>query len=109
MGRTSKSASAKADAKAEAKAEAKSAASNDRKDISNMLTQLKNHSATEDQKALLAYYQSLPRFSERKKEILAKWKADKTCSWQTMYHEFHIKSAESETKKAKGFGTVCIA
>ena len=77
-----------------------------RKDQSNMLTQLKSSSANKEQKDLLSLYQSLPRFSDRKKELLLKWKGDKSCAWVSEYTETHERIQVNTDKKVKGHGTV---
>ena len=84
----------------------KAAVVDDRKDISNMITQAKSTSASADQKAMLQLYQSYPRFDERKKDILAKWKNDKTCSWVSEYSETSTKSHEMEKTSLHGWGTM---
>ena len=78
----------------------------ERKDISNMLKQAKNSSATAEQKTMLQLYQSYPRFDAKKKEILNKWRGDKTCSWVSSYAEVNTKSNEVEDKSVHGYGTM---
>lgn len=96
-------------AKGKAKIKATAAESETtRKDQSNMVTQLKKASASESQKELLKLYQSLPRFSDRKTELLNKWRADKSCVWVQDYSETHERSAESTDQKARGYGTVFV-
>ena len=77
-----------------------------RADQSNFNTQLNKANATPHQKAVLEIYQQLPRFSDKKHEILAKWKADKSCSWANSYTESMTKTEETTTTKVKGYGTV---
>ena len=77
-----------------------------RKLQSNMLTQLKSKTATVDQQQMLEYYQSLPRFSELKKELLMKWKTDKTCQWHTGYKATSSHQLETVDSSVDGHGTV---
>jgi hypothetical protein len=95
------------------KAVAKSVVNKDgdkeRKDISNMLTQAKNPKASDDQKNMLQLYQSYPRFDARKKEMLNKWRGDKTCSWVSQYSEVSSKSNEVDNTSLHGYGTLCLS
>ena len=84
-------------------------ADDDRKDSRNMLTQASNASATSDQKAMLELYKSYPRFDDKKKEILNKWRGDKSCSWITSYVEVNTKTNEVDTRGLHGHGTMCIS
>jgi len=72
---------------------------------SGFITAMKAPSSSKEQKAALEYYQGLPRFSEIKKEILQKWKQDKTCVWFNSYKETHVKQVTSEDARAQGYGT----
>ncbi len=78
-----------------------------RKLQSNMLTQLKSSKATDAQKELLQKYQAEPRFSEKKKDWLLKWRNDKTCSWMQTYTESQEHTSESSSTRVVGYGTVC--
>ena len=73
---------------------------------SGFLTAMKAPSSTKEQKEALAYYQSLPRFSDIKKDLLLKWKADRSCQWLHSYKESHTKSVENIDERAQGYGTV---
>ena len=75
---------------------------------SGFITAMKAPSSTKEQKAALEYYQTLPRFSDVKKDILMKWKADKSCQWFSSYKESHTKSVEQADSRAQGYGTVSI-
>jgi len=48
---------------------------------SGFITAMKAPSSTKEQKEALKFYQDLPRFSDIKKDILLKWKQDRTCAW----------------------------
>ena len=88
-------------------AAAKAADGNDsRLMASGFITAMKAPSSSKEQKAALEYYQSLPRFSDIKKEILQKWKQDKTCVWFNSYKETHVKQVTNEDSRAQGYGTV---
>lgn len=73
---------------------------------SGFITAMKAPSSSTEQKAALQYYQSLPRFSDIKKEILMKWKSDKSCSWVQGFKEVHTKQVENVDSRAQGYGTV---
>lgn len=77
-----------------------------RKDISNMLTQLRAQASKDSNKqALLSFYQSLPRFSHAKADILSKWKMDKTCRWANEYTQQLKHSVTTSQKALSGYGT----
>ena len=73
---------------------------------SGFITAMKGPSSSQDQKAALAYYQSLPRFDPLKKEILMKWRADKTCTWLHSFKEVHTKKVQHKDERTQGYGTV---
>jgi hypothetical protein len=73
---------------------------------SGFITAMKAPSSSKEQKSALEYYQSLPRFSDLKKEILLKWKHDKSCQWFQSYKETHCKKVENVDERAQGYGTV---
>lgn len=76
----------------------------DQKDQANFGNSLKKSNSEEAQQ-VLQLYQSLPRFSQQKKDLIQAWKADKTCKWISTWN----KSLETEKKETvnerAGFGT----
>ena len=92
--------------KVSAKPKAEAFGDSERKDMSNMLTQAKKTCASIEQKAMLQLYQSCSRFDPKKKELLNKWRADKTCSWVSQYTEVSSKGTEVEQKSVHGYGTM---
>ena len=72
----------------------------------NMITQLANPKATVEQKHALDAYRALPRFSEKKNELLELWQKDKTCKWYSSYTNTTSKGSESSVEGAQGYGTV---
>jgi hypothetical protein len=75
---------------------------------SGFVTAMKAPSSTKEQKAALEYYQSLPRFSDVKKDILLKWKQDRSCSWFHSFKESHTKTVANTDERAQGYGTVSL-
>ena len=73
-------------------------------EVSNCLTQLKA-SSDPNKVATLELYQSLSRFDQEKKNLVAKWKLDKTCKWFTEYTHSREKETEVKTESLLGFGT----
>ena len=73
---------------------------------SGFITAMKAPSSSKEQKEALAYYQSLPRFSDIKKDILLKWKGDRTCTWFNSFKEVHTKKVATTDERAQGYGTV---
>ena len=65
----------------------------DQKDQANFGNSLKK-SNSEEAHQVLQLYQSLPRFSQQKKDLIQAWKADKTCKWISTWN----KSLETEKK-----------
>ena len=76
----------------------------ERKDQANMSNQLRNSNGPNKQQ-ILALYQSLPRFSSQKKELLAEWKKDKSCKWAAAWTKKAQASEMEEVKSRTGFGT----
>ena len=107
MGKVAKTTKPAADAQVTASDAAKAdSTAHDKKDISNFITQLKSAKASDAQKQVLQLYQQLPRYSDRKKELLCKWKNDKSCAWVSTYEESHKRSVESEQSRVDGHGAV---
>lgn len=79
-------------------------AAQDKKDQSNMLTQLKKGDTTEKVQTL-QLYQSLPRFSDEKLELLKKWKLDKSCKWIASYKETRSMTQTTKHQEKDGFAT----
>jgi tryptophanyl-tRNA synthetase len=73
-------------------------------DVSNFITQSKK-SSNPDKVATLQLYQSLGRFDTEKKNLVAKWKLDKTCKWFSEYTHSREKEHEVKTESLLGFGT----
>ena len=81
----------------------------------NMIGQLKNAKARieqgkprdgDDEKVeMLEKYQSLGRFSDEKKDILAKWAADKTCAWWRSYEESKGEKYKEDSEGMEGYGS----
>ena len=101
-------AAAKPDSKAAAKASGEAPAADMRKQLSNMVTQLANPKASEAQKQTLEVYRNLPRFSQVKHDILAKWKADKSCAWMNSFSQSMSSTTENQSSMIKGFGTMWV-
>ena len=68
----------------------------DQKDQANFGNSLKK-SNSEEAHQVLQLYQSLPRFSQQKKDLIQAWKADKTCKWISTWN----KSLEIEKKNCQ--------
>lgn len=83
-------------------------AAQDKKDQSNMLTQLKKGDTTEKVQTL-QLYQSLPRFSDEKLELLKKWKLDKTCKWIASYKETRSMTQTTKHQEKDGFATKSLS
>lgn len=79
-------------------------AAQDKKDQSNMVTQLKKGDTPAKCEAL-KLYQSLPRFSEEKAEMLKKWKLDKSCKWISSYQESRKLTQVTTHQEKDGFAT----
>jgi len=75
---------------------------------SGFVTAMKAPSSSQEQKAALNHYQSLPRFDPLKKEILMKWKNDKTCNWYNTWKETHTKKVVQKDERTQGYGTVSL-
>ena len=77
----------------------------EKRDQANMANQLMNSSGPNKQQ-ILALYQSLPRFDkQKKKELLAEWKKDKSCKWAAAWSKRVTASEMEEVKTRTGFGT----
>ena len=88
-----------------------------RQDVSNLINQLKaartrigqKTSMKEDEDknkvAVLAKYESLSLRDPRKKEILAKWINDKSCSWYGVWAQTEFTTTSSASEQYDGFGT----
>ena len=94
---------AAAKAKADNKAKDPKAAE-ERRTISNFITQM-SKSTDPNKQSLISHYKSLSRFDEQKKEILQKWRMDKTCSWSQSYLKEITSSTASSSTEGQGFGT----
>ena len=92
-----------AEANAKADEDAKKIA--EKKQISNMITTLKNGAQSPERAATLNYYKSLGHFDKEKKTILERFYLDKSCKWFTQYYEEKIKSDEVKDTSLRGFGT----
>ena len=99
-------AAAKSDSKAAAKAAGEAPAADVRKQLSNMVTQLATPKANEVQKQTLEVYHNLPRFSQVKHDILAKWEADNSCAWMNSFSQSMSSTTENQSSMIKGFGTM---
>ena len=72
---------------------------------SNLITQCCKPNATDAQKGFLAEYKALPHRDERKTALLAKFLADKKCTfWQELARET-IDAKATSTKGLQGYGT----
>jgi hypothetical protein len=76
-------------------------------EVSNFLTQSKG-STNPDKLNTLALYQSLSRFDQEKKNLVAKWKLDKSCKWFSEYIRSREKETVVSTEALLGFGTRCL-
>ena len=78
-----------------------------RHEQSNMMTQLSVASKKGDtmKKKLLDHIRSLPRFSEKKAELLELWKKDKSCKWANAVLEVSSSKSVVETGHSIGYGT----
>lgn len=79
-------------------------AAQDKKDQSNMITQLKKGDTPAKCEAL-QLYTSLPRFSQEKSEMLKKWKLDKSCKWISSYQESRKMTQITTHQEKDGFAT----
>ena len=101
-----KAAVKKASAKPKTNVKPPEEAAQDKKDMSNMLTQLKKATSAEKEKVqLLEIYQSLPRFSEEKLKLLKQWKLDKSCKWIGQYQESRALTNTTSESIQDGFAT----
>ena len=75
-----------------------------RKDMSNMLTQLKPSNDT-NKKELLAKYQALGRFDPEKANLRRKWKLGKSCRWVANYYQEISQEKTTKRKELEGYGT----
>jgi len=73
---------------------------------SGFITAMKAPSSTKEQKEALKFYQDLPRFSDIKKDILQRWKQDRSCTWFQSFKEIHVKKVEQTDERTQGNGTV---
>lgn len=83
-------------------------------ELANFKTQLNNSKEGDahydSKKKVLALYESLPFRSEKKKELLAQWQKDKSCSWINMFCETRSTEVQSTRDNVlHGFGTKLIA
>jgi hypothetical protein len=76
-------------------------------DTRNFLTQLKNPKGenVEEKSQLYAIYSNLSRFDHERKEIIEKWKKDKSCKWWQEYSHVRTKGETKSRKGLAGFGT----
>jgi len=76
--------------------------------VTTLKRQTKDPQTNRTRQRLLEYYQSLPRSSAEKEDILARWQADKTFTWVDEYIKKETKSTTMEvTQSAKtGWGTI---
>ena len=76
----------------------------------NLITTLKRVSqdpqVAADRKKLLDFYQSLPRMSEEKEQLLQKWQQDKSCRWVRSYLERQSTTLEVARDGKQGWGTI---
>ena len=87
---------------------------NDRKDQSNMITQLKAAKRVDNGKPavgdvqkveLLSKYNSLSRFSDEKKALLESWRKDKSLGWWANYEERKGATTSTDTHSVIGYGS----
>ena len=80
-----------------------------RHDQSNFITQLSVAAKKGDiiKQKLLEHIRSLPRFSEKKGELLELWKKDKSCKWANAVVEMSSSKSVVETGHSIGYGTKC--
>lgn len=80
-----------------------------RHEQSNFITQLSVAAKKGNtiKKKLLDHIRSLPRFSEKKAELLELWKKDKSCKWANAVLEVSSSKTVVETGHSIGYGTKC--
>ena len=80
-----------------------------RGEVSAMLTALKVTTKDPEtnnlRRQLLDIYQNLPRVSEEKKDILSKWKADRSCKWVSSYTSSKFETQSVRHSNVIGHGT----
>ena len=86
----------------------KEAADRTRRDMSNMVTQLKNSKDPAKVQAL-ALYQSYSRLAPEKATMLQKWLQDKSCKWVNSYMQEVLVETSSTSTMVEGHGTMCLA
>jgi hypothetical protein len=80
-----------------------------RHEQSNFMTQLALAAKKGDttKLKLLEHIRALPRFSEKKAELLELWKRDKSCKWANAILEISSSKTVVETGHSIGYGTKC--
>ena len=80
-----------------------------RGEVSAMLTALKVKTKDPEtnnlRRQILDIYQNLPRASEEKKELLSKWKADRSCKWVSSYTSSKLETQSLKRSNVAGHGT----
>ena len=76
----------------------------ERKDLSNFITQLKN-STDPNKMQVYTMYQGMSRFDSQKKEIIRKWKMDKSCKWVNSMEQQISATTEAKSTTLEGWGT----
>ena len=73
-------------------------------DLSGFVTMAKK-SNNEDVLAAYHSYKSCSRFDEKKKQIVALWKSDKSCKWWNSWEQTEVKEEATECDDYAGYGT----
>ena len=76
-------------------------------DTRNFLTQVKNpKGANQGEKAIVwEMYSGMSRFDAEKKDLIEKWKKDKSCKWHQDYAHLRTKKEACLQERMDGFGT----
>ena len=72
----------------------------------HLVTALKR-GKTEEEKSVLAQYNSLGKNDPMKSEMLQKWLQDKSCKWHASYTHDRKQSLTKTDNELTGYGTEC--
>ena len=76
-------------------------------DTRNFLTQLKNPKGDNVAEKAIVFemYSGMSRFDAEKKELIDRWKKDKTCKWHQEYAHLRTKTEAVIQERMDGYGT----
>ena len=78
----------------------------EKRDVSNMVTQMKKATVGSPLSELYEHYKSLDRFSKEKQKIVSKWMSDKSCKWVHTYLESRGVTASTKEGEVDDYGSV---